>query len=794
MKYIANFDQIKQVDVPQFGGKNASLGQMIRELGKNGIAVPGGFATTAQAYWHHIESNGLLEQMKTVMAELTDIHDLKKLQNVGARMRALVADAPLPDDLSKEIEQAYGELSKHYHPTELCDVAVRSSATAEDLPEASFAGQQETFLHIQGIENLLEACRKSMASLFTDRAIVYRREHGFNDFDVALSVGVQKMIRSDLAAAGVMFTLDTETGFRDAISISSAYGLGETVVQGTVNPDEFCVHKPMLEKGFKPIIKKFLGSKEHKLSYHNDKTVIEPVAPAEQHQFSLSDDEVLKLAQYGVVIENYYSELHGRWSPMDIEWAKDGIDGKLYIVQARPETVHSRKKIEDGLVVYGFEEKPAQKTILVVGRSVGSAIATGKARVVGALQHLEEFHEGDIIVTDMTDPDWVPLMKKAGAIVTNRGGRTCHAAIVSRELGIPAVIGTGSATQVIADGADITIDCTQGSEGVVYDGIYPFKKTITHLDTVPKIPIDLLVNIGNPDAAFHASFLPVDGVGLARLEFIISSILKVHPMSVISPDIVEDEHVREQISLSAAGYTDTRTYFVQVLAQSIGMIAGAFYPRPVLVRLSDFKTNEYRDLLGGSYFEPVEENPMLGFRGAARYCSESYGPAFELECEALKYAREVMGFDNIKIMVPFVRTLTEAQASIDVLDRNGLKRGENGLKVFMMVEIPSNVLLIEEFAQYFDGFSIGSNDLTQLTLGVDRDSGELARLFDERDSAVKCMLQKALEGAKKSGTYIGICGQAPSDFPELAKFLIDQGINSLSLISDTVIPFLMEYQ
>lgn len=785
MKYITFFDEIHLQDLARFGGKNASLGAMIRDLKSQDISVPDGFATNADAYWYHLSTNNLVPKMKSIMSELKDHDDIAQLQDVGGRIRKLIKEAPLPQEISDEIAQAYIQLcGGHDNPSD--PVAVRSSATAEDLPTASFAGQQETFLNVKGFDDLFEAVVNCMASLFTDRAIVYRKEHGFDDFDVALSVGIQKMVRAGTGSAGVMFTLDTETGFKDVIAISSSYGLGETVVQGSVNPDEFYVHKDRLSAGYRPIIKKFLGSKQQLMNSEGMLTT--PIE--QQKQFSLTDDEIVQLARYGLTIEKYYSDIHGRWSPMDIEWAKDGVDGKLYILQARPETVHSRKVDGNSLRTFSLKEKVSQNANLTSGLCVGNSIASGKARVLSSLHELSTFNPGDIIVTDMTDPDWVPLMKRSSAIVTNRGGRTCHAAIVSRELGIPAVIGTENATEVISDGTVVTVDCSQGSTGYVYQGDIPFEVSETKLDEVPSLSADLLVNVGNPDRAFTASFLPVNGVGLARLEFIISSLIQVHPMAIIKPDEISDEQVRMSITDVSSGYESVRSYYVDVLAQSIGMIAGAFYPRPVVVRLSDFKSNEYRDLIGGSYFEPTEENPMLGFRGASRYCDELYRPAFALECEALKKVREVMGFTNVKIMVPFVRTVNEAQQVVKLLAENGLNRGANSLEVFMMVEIPSNVILIDEFSRYFDGFSIGSNDLTQLTLGVDRDSGKLAHLFDERDLAVKKMLSLAIKGAQRNGRYIGICGQAPSDHPQIADFLLESGINSLSLIPDSVIPFL----
>lgn len=793
MNYIQFFDHIRLRDLAQFGGKNASLGEMMYALTQQGVRIPNGFATKADAYRAHLEENELMPAMQKIMAEFKNIQDLKTLARVSKTLRDLIIDAPFPEKLQDELVHAYHQLSKMYK-VKVCDVAVRSSATAEDLPGASFAGQQDTYLHICGVSELEKAVKKCMASLFNERAMVYRRERKIDDFDVAISVGVQKMVRSDDACSGVMFTLDTETGFKNVVSIDASYGLGEMIVQGKVNPDEYYVQKEMLELGHEPIIRKYLGSKKIKLVYKKNGVIEKKVLLKDQQKFALSNHEILELARFGAIIEDYYSKLHRKWSPMDIEWAKDGHDKKLYIVQARSETVQSKKKLGQELVRYVFTKKPPQSSILVAGQSVGSSIASGKSRIIEHLRDARDFKQGDILVTDMTDPDWTPIMKMAGGIVTNRGGRTCHAAIVSRELGVPAVIGTDKATDSIKDGQTITIDCSQGSEGFVYKGSFEFKKEITDLKKIPKLSHELLVNIGDPDTAFQVSQLPVDGVGLARLEFIISSMLKVHPMAVLEPEKVKDKKVLKKIKKLAVGYPSLRDFFVDVLAQSIGMIAGAFYPRPVTVRLSDFKSNEYRQLLGGEYFEPEEENPMLGFRGAVRYRSKEYATAFVLECEAMKKARETMGFTNIRVMVPFVRTVEEAQQVVQVLAHNGLKRHEKKLEVFMMVEIPSNVLLLEKFVHYFDGFSIGSNDLTQLTLGVDRDSGILGKLFDERDEAVKMMMEMALVKANKMQKYIGICGQAPSDFPEIAMFLIDHGINSISLTPDSVIPFLMKWK
>ena len=784
MKFIKKFKEISLADIGLVGGKNASLGQMIQNLSAQ-VNIPDGFAITAGAYRAYLEHNKFMQSLHEIMGQLDDMHDIKKLQQVGAQARDLIITGTLPQELVQEITESYHNLSQEYKQQN-CDVAVRSSATAEDLPEASFAGQQESYLNISGIDNLLAAYKKCIASLFTDRAIAYRREHNFDDFAVEISVGVQKMVRADLACSGVMFTLDTESGFKDIVSISAAYGLGENIVKGIVNPDEFYVHKPT-----KALIKKSVGTKTTKLMYvgkNNQELKNIPVSVQEQMQFSLTDQEILELAHYAIIIENYYSEHKGAWSPMDIEWAKDGLDGKLYIVQARPETVHAREK-HAKLIRYKLTEKPTKT--LVTGQSIGQKIVSGPARVVKTMQDLSHFNNGDILVTQMTDPDWVPIMKKAAGIVTDLGGRTCHAAIVSRELGIPAIIGTELATTTIKDGQLITLDCSLGSRGLVYDGLIGYEKEEFIINDLPESSTPLLINLADPERAFETSFLPVDGVGLARLEFIINTIIKVHPMAIAQPEKITDPKIIQQIHTLAAAYKNPAEFFITTLAQAVGMIAAAFFPKPVIVRLTDFKSNEYRDLLGGDIFEPREENPMLGFRGAVRYCDNAYAPAFALECAALKKARQEMGLSNIKIMVPFVRTVTEARATIQALAQHGLVRGQDGLEIFMMVEIPSNVILINDFAEYFDGFSIGSNDLTQLTLGVDRDSGLLSHLFDERDPAVKKMLEWAVVGAHQAHKYIGICGQAPSDFPEIADFLMGLEIDSLSLNPDSVIPFLM---
>lgn len=798
MKYIKKFEELRIEDVGKVGGKNASLGQMISKLSKEGVSIPTGFAVTADAYWHFLKSNDLVEPIKKVMDTLTDPNDLRQLQKVGKEIRSLINAGTLPDDLKKEICEAYQQLSDHYKQKNI-DVAVRSSATAEDLPTASFAGQQETFLNVSGDKALLESCKKCMASLFTDRAIIYRIEQGFNHFDVALSVGVQRMIRSDLGSAGVAFSLDTESGFRNAIMIESSWGLGESIVKGAVTPDEFVVFKTTLEKGFEPIIKKQLGDKKIKMVYSD--SIDDPVHEVnvdkkDREKFSLSDDEIITLAKNVLVIEQHYSGVNNQWTPMDVEWAKDGRDGNIYIVQARPETIHSQKQHETVLRTYRLQNGDATqyaKQLITTGQSIGQQIVVGKARVIENVEDIHEVKEGDIIVTQMTDPDWVPAMKRSAGIITDRGGRTCHAAIVSRELGIPAIVGATQATTKIKNGQSITLDCSRGNTGFIYDGALPFELDEVALEKIPEVPVNVMVNLADPDSAFRVSHLPQKGVGLARLEFIIANEIKIHPMALLKPEKITDKKVLQEIATLTAPYKSKKDYFIDKLAESIGMIAAAFYPHPVIVRLSDFKSNEYRNLIGGTYFEPEEENPMIGFRGASRYYHERYAPAFALECAAFKKARETMGLNNIKVMIPFVRTIAEVQGVLDEMAKNNLVRGQNDLEVIMMCEIPSNVILIDKFCEFVDGFSIGSNDLTQLTLGVDRDSEILASMFDERDEAVKRMLRMAIEGAHKGNRYIGICGQAPSDFPELGKFLIDLGINSLSLNPDSVVPFLLRY-
>jgi pyruvate,water dikinase len=798
MKYVKYFEDIRITDVATVGGKNASLGEMISQLGAYAVRIPTGFAITADAYWHYLEANQLVEKMKQIIHQLDNAHDVTLLQKVGMEIRKLITNGIIPDDLAQEIISAYHNLSQHYNVRE-ADVAVRSSATAEDLPTASFAGQQDTFLNVSGDEALLLACKKSMASLFNDRAIVYRTEQGFDHFKVALSIGVQKMIRSDKAVSGVAFSLDTESGFKEVVMIEASYGLGESIVQGLVTPDEYMVYKPTLLDGYKPIIKKMCGDKKTKIVYaptslklrrasgKNTKTVCVPVA--KRNLFALSDDAIIELVHNVITIEKHYSDLKKSWSPMDIEWAVDGQDGLLYIVQARPETIYAGKK-ESVMHAYTID-KDAHKEEIVAGLSVGHKIVTGVARIVKNARDIASIEAGDVIVTEMTDPDWVPVMKLATGIVTDRGGRTCHAAIVSRELGIAAVVGTHDGTVKIKNGEIITLDCSSGAVGTIYRGKIEFQvEDISVTNTQQSVP-PLMVNIADPDSAFQTSFLPVTGVGLARVEFIITNTIKIHPMALLYPEKIEDAKIAAQIDIITAAYKDKKEFFVQQLACGIGMIAAAFYPRSVIVRLSDFKSNEYRNLLGGSYFEIVEENPMLGLRGASRYYNDRYKEAFTLECQALLHVRKIMGLTNVKIMIPFVRNVQEVEKVLHGMEAQGLVRGKDALELVMMCEIPSNVLLMDEFSHYFDGFSIGSNDLTQLILGVDRDSIILAPLFDERDEAVKKMMYMAIEGAHKNGKYIGICGQSPSDYPEIAEFLIKNGIDSLSLNADSVMPFLI---
>jgi pyruvate,water dikinase len=781
--YVIPFDAVTLSDLAKVGGKNASLGELLRELRPAGVRVPDGFAVTADAFRRHIDAAGLSDLIYPALARL-DVQDVTALAAEGQRIRKLISSAPLPDALVSQIKAAYRQLSAHYEETET-DVAVRSSATAEDLPTASFAGQQETYLNVRGDLALCNAVRDCMASLFTDRAIVYRAERGFDHRAVALSVGVQKMVRSDLASAGVIFTLDTETGFRDVVMITGAWGLGETVVQGRVNPDEFWVHKRTLAAGYRPIIRRERGDKSVKLVYAQDgkQTVKEQrVAREDRAKLVLNDDEILELARWAVRIEQHYSERAGHPLPMDIEWAKDGRSGQLFIVQARPETVHSQVSAPT-LEVFRLRGKGV---LITHGKSVGSGVATGKARVVQSPRDLASFQPGEVLVAPMTDPDWEPVMKRASAIVTDHGGRTCHAAIVSRELGVPCVVGTGDASIVISNGQDVTVSCAEGDEGKVYDGILKYDREEIDPASLPHPRIPVMLNVGNPETAFLVRQLPSAGVGLLRIEFLISSWIGVHPMALLHPDRVTDARARVEIQRRVVGFDSPSEFFVDRLATGVAHIAAAFYPRPVIVRLSDFKTNEYAGLLGGRDFEPVEHNPMIGWRGASRYYDERYRDGFALECAALRRVREDMGLCNVKLMVPFCRTLREGQLVLDELAKNGLRRGDNGLEVYVMCEIPNNVILAEQFSQLFDGFSIGSNDLTQLTLGVDRDSELLTHVFDEQDPGVKELIRLVVERAHRAGRKVGLCGQAPSDHPEFARFLADVGLDSISVTSDAL--------
>jgi pyruvate,water dikinase len=780
--HIRWFEELGIDDVPLVGGKNASLGEMYRELVPRGVRIPNGFAVTADAYRAFLRHGRLEERIAELLRGL-DTGDLEDLRRRGHAIRHAILAADLPEDLERALVASYDRLADP--PGIPPDVAVRSSATAEDLPDASFAGQQETFLNVQGHRALLEACKRCFASLYTDRAISYRVDRGYADRDIALSVGVQRMVRSDLAASGVMFSIDTETGFPDVVLINAAYGLGENVVQGSVNPDEYSVFKPTLRQGCRPILQKALGSKEFKLIYDVGGTRMTrnvPVPPEDRARFAIGDDDILILARWACIIEDHYSQKRGRPTPMDMEWAKDGRTGELFIVQARPETVQSQKH-PDVLEVYRLER---EGRVLAIGRSVGEKIGRGPARVVKDAHQLHEFREGEVLVTDKTDPDWEPTMKKAAAIVTNRGGRTCHAAIVSRELGLPAVVGTGNGTETLRDGQEVTVSCAGGEVGRVYEGLLPFEVRRIDLEELKRPRTKVMMNVGNPEEALRLAMIPNDGVGLARLEFIIANAIKIHPLALLEYDRQEPA-VKAEIDRLTAGYADRPRFFVDRLAQGVAMIAAAFYPKDVIVRLSDFKTNEYADLIGGRDYEPHEENPMLGFRGASRYYDPRYRDGFALECRAMKRARDEMGLTNLKLMVPFCRTVEEGRKVVAELARHGLVRGEGGLEIYVMCEIPSNVILAERFAEVFDGFSIGSNDLTQLVLGVDRDSEIVAHLFDERDEAVTTMIARVIRAARAAGRKIGICGQAPSDYPEFARFLVEQGIDSISLNPDAVL-------
>nr|WP_180202548.1 phosphoenolpyruvate synthase [Pseudomonas sp. SbOxS1]NYU01995.1 phosphoenolpyruvate synthase [Pseudomonas sp. SbOxS1] len=777
VEYVVSLDKLGKHDVEHVGGKNASLGEMISNLAGAGVSVPGGFATTAQAYRDFLELSGLNQQIHDALDAL-DVDDVNALAKTGAQIRQWIMEAEFPEKLNTEIRTAFAALSAGNPDVA---VAVRSSATAEDLPDASFAGQQETFLNIRGVENVIRAAKEVFASLFNDRAISYRVHQGFDHKLVALSAGVQRMVRSETGTAGVMFTLDTESGFRDVVFITGAYGLGETVVQGAVNPDEFYVHKGTLAAGRPAILRRNLGSKAIKMIYGDEakagrsvKTV--DVDKAERARFCLTDAEVSELAKQAMIIEKHYQ------CPMDIEWAKDGDDGKLYIVQARPETVKSRTQA-NVMERYLLKETG---TVLVEGRAIGQRIGAGKVRIIKDVSEMDKVQPGDVLVSDMTDPDWEPVMKRASAIVTNRGGRTCHAAIIARELGIPAVVGCGNATQLLKDGQGVTVSCAEGDTGFIFEGELGFDIKKNSVDAMPELPFKIMMNVGNPDRAFDFAQLPNAGVGLARLEFIINRMIGVHPKALLNYDGLPQD-IKESVDKRIAGYNDPVGFYVEKLVEGISTLAAAFYPKKVIVRLSDFKSNEYANLIGGKLYEPEEENPMLGFRGASRYISESFRDCFELECRALKRVRNEMGLTNVEIMVPFVRTLGEASQVVDLLAENGLARGDNGLRVIMMCELPSNAILAEEFLEFFDGFSIGSNDLTQLTLGLDRDSGIIAHLFDERNPAVKKLLANAIAACNKAGKYIGICGQGPSDHPDLAKWLMEQGIESVSLNPDSVL-------
>jgi pyruvate,water dikinase len=785
--FVLWFEEVGIADIGLVGGKNASLGEMIQQLTTKKVNVPAGFATTAYAYRYFIKAADLEDKLREIFTDL-DVDNVSNLQQKGQQARSLILSTPFPQDLQEAIAKAYYSLCARYG--EETAVAVRSSATAEDLPDASFAGQQETYLNVQGIKRVLEYCHRCFASLFTDRAISYRQHNNFDHFEVALSVGIQKMVRSDLAASGVMFSIDTESGFKNAALITAAYGLGENVVQGAVNPDEYLVFKPTLKDGFRPILEKRLGNKRIKMIYDVGSSRLTKnvwVPDSDQEKFCLSDDEILQLADWAVLIEDHYSTIRGIYTPMDIEWAKDGLTGELFVVQARPETVQSQKST-NVLKTYQLRE---HSEILATGRSVGAAIGQGNAHVISDVSKIHLFQPGEVLVTNKTDPDWEPIMKKASAIVTNQGGRTCHAAIIAREMGIPAIVGCGNATDVLKTGQEVTVCCSEGEEGKVYNGLLPFEIRETTLEDLPRTRTQILMNVGNPEQAFSLASIPCDGVGLARLEFIIANHIKTHPMALLHYDQLEDELVKAQIAELTKFYDNKSQFFVDKLARGVGMIAAAFYPKPVIVRMSDFKSNEYANLLGGKQFEPKEENPMLGWRGASRYYDEKYRDAFALECHALKRVREEMGLTNVIPMIPFCRTPNEGRLVLAEMAKHGLERGMNNLEVYVMCELPSNVILADEFADVFDGFSIGSNDLTQLTLGLDRDSVLVAHIFDERSKSVKRMVRNAIADVKEKGRKIGICGQAPSDYPEFAKFLVEEGIDSISLNPDSVLKTLL---
>ncbi|MEN8302933.1 MAG: phosphoenolpyruvate synthase [Campylobacterota bacterium] len=779
MRYIRFFDELSIDDIPVVGGKNASLGEMYKNLTSKGIHIPNGFATTSEAYWLLLKENNIRKSIGEILFDL-DISDTSNLQSRGKAVRKLILNSKLPKVLEDEILEAYKILSQEYAKRTV-DVAVRSSGTAEDLPEASFAGQQETFLNINTPQKLLQSVKQCFASLFTDRAISYRESRGFNHFKVALSVGVQKMVRSDKASSGIMFTIDTESGSENLILINSIFGLGENVVSGRVNADEFFIFKPTLKLGINTILKRSLGSKREKMLYSNDgrETINVETSRAEQNSFSIDDSEAIELAKQALIIEEYYKK------PMDIEWAKDADENRLYIVQARPETVQSQLQTTSNLEKYSIEV-PKETKLLASGRAVGDKIGVGKVNVIDSTSEFSKFRDGDVLVADTTNPDWEPIMKKASAVVTNRGSRTCHAAIVAREIGVPAVVGCTNATEALQDGVSVSVSCAQGDEGFVYDGILEYKKEKIDLNELKPTQTKLFMNVGNPAEAFNFAKMPNDGVGLARMEFIMTHSINAHPMALV--DMKKDKSIKDSDSITSfmTPYSDTKEFFLTKLSEGIGMIAAAFYPKPVIIRTSDFKSNEYRNMPGGLEYEAEEENPMIGFRGASRYYDESYKEAFAWECQALKRVRNEMGLTNIKIMLPFVRTPDEGKKVIKIMNTQGLVQGENSLEIFAMCEIPSNVILADEFLKLFDGYSIGSNDLTQLTLGVDRESAKIAHIFDERNEAVRRVLKMAIDACKKADKYIGICGQAPSDYPEITEFLVKSGIDSISLNPDSI--------
>lgn len=790
--YLKWLHEVELSDIPTVGGKNASLGEMIQNLGKLGVHVPGGFVVTVASYEAFIAHNVLDQKIRDIVAGL-DVDDVENIRRTGLAVRTLIKNGKFPEEIWKGILERYDEMSLQYGQ-EATDVAVRSSATAEDLPDASFAGQQETFLNIRGHQDLISAVRNCFASLFTDRAIVYRESLGYDHFQVGLSVGIQKMVRSDLGSSGVAFSLDTESGFKDVVLINGSYGLGEMVVQGAVSPDEFLVFKPTLAEGFSSIIEKKLGNKDRKMVYGVEPgkpTLTIPIERAQRNRFCISDDQALEIARSVAAIEKYYSDKKGHWCPMDVEWAVDGLTKQLFIVQARPETIHSRKAT-DRVVEYKINKEDDAK-VITTGIAIGDRIGSGKVRILFSLDGRggetdgKDFQQGDVLVTDMTDPDWEPIMKKASAIITNKGGRTCHAAIVAREMGVPAIVGCGNATDLLDTGMEVTASCCEGDTGIVYSGIIPFHREETMLSDIPETRTPIMLNVASPDLAFKFAHLPNAGVGLAREEFIINNYIQAHPLALLQHKELGDVALSGKISYLIHGYEDEETFFVKRLSYGIAKIAAAFYPNKVIVRFSDFKSNEYKGLLGGEHFEPDEENPMIGWRGASRYYSDAYKEAFGLECKAIRRVREKMGLKNVVVMVPFCRTVEELKKVKGVMDEYGLKRGKEGLELYLMAEVPSNIILAEEFSKYIDGFSIGSNDLTQLTLGLDRDSALVAHIYDERNEAVKGMLRMLITSAKRTGTKVGICGQGPSDFPDFAQFLVELGIDSISVTPDSLL-------